>query len=112
MSLPTHADLRTPLEIREVPFWDSVIKFSPPLILKPRIIYDPTDDDDTGFAEVVYPELVIDVCANNHDDLLEAVYSNIRFGWRSYVQNDNGDFSPQIFRIKQNYLKAATINPF
>lgn len=108
MSPTIQAGLLIPLEIWEVPLDNSVIKFFQPLILQPRKLpHDPDDTDDTEYAEVVYPKLNIDVYANNHDDLLEAVYSNIRLEWQHFVQQDDAGLRPETLQIKRNYLDMA-----
>jgi hypothetical protein len=97
------------IEIWEVPLNDhSFIKFFEKLELPSRPIErDPEDSDPTQYYEVVYPDLNIDVYGETHEDLLDAVKSNIRLEWRHFVREEDSNLTWKTRQIKQNYLAAA-----
>jgi hypothetical protein len=103
MTPTVQTDILAPFEIWEVPLDDnSVIKFFSPLKLKPERL-----PDSDSYGEIVYPELNIDVYGDSHDDLLEAVHSDIRFEWQRLVQKPDSELTTQAILVKQNYLNAA-----
>jgi hypothetical protein len=109
MMSTTQTDTLAPIEIREVVLEDTpvirFIRFHEPLKLKPEWL-----PDSDSYAEIVYPELNIDVYGDSHDALVRAVHSDIRFEWRRLVQKRDDELTPQALRVKQNYLEKAKLS--
>jgi hypothetical protein len=104
----TQNALLAPFEIWEVTLDHSTIKFHQPLVLTPN--WMPHDSDEPGeieYLEVVRPELNIDVYAENRDDLLELVYSEIRFIWERFVKANADSLTVNMEKIKNKYLEIA-----
>ena len=104
--------LLAPIEIWEVPLDDrTAIKFNEPLILKPTPVpedpEEPSEPGETKYLLVEYPELNISTFADNRDDLLEFVKSDIRFAWRHIVQVSPAELDREMSQIKSNYLCLA-----
>jgi hypothetical protein len=99
-----------PFEIWEVPYGDATIKFHEPLILTPTWMpHDPEEPGDVEYLDVICPELSIDVYAENREELLEAVHSNIYMNWKNYVQRDDSRHSPRTKAIKYAFLAIAEV---
>ena len=99
-----------PFEIWEVPYGDATIKFHEPLILTPIWMpHDPDEPGDVEYLDVICPELSIDVYAENREELLEAVHSNIYMNWKNYVQRDDSRHSPRTKAIKYAFLAIAEV---
>ncbi len=106
----TETDLLAPLEIWEVLLDNSSIKFHKPLVLVPQYIpHDPDEPSEKEYLEIVRPELNIDVYADNRDDLLEFVHSEIRFIWRHFVQADESKLNRDTKAIRQTYIGLAEV---
>jgi len=110
MSIINELDVLAPFEIWEVLYGNQSIKFNTPLSLKPmRVPDDPDEPSEQEYYQVVYPQLAIDVFAENREELLEAVHSCIRMNWKHYVQKDDSRLSPQTQAIKLAFLAVAEI---
>ena len=107
----TETDVLAPFEIWEVPFDNGkTIKFFEPLVLTPTWMpHDPDEPGDEEYLDVIYPELAIDVYAENRDELLAWVHSEILTNWDRYVQKDDSRLSPQTKAIKYAYLAVAEV---
>jgi hypothetical protein len=104
----TQNTLLAPFEIWEVTLDHSTIKFHQPLVLTPNWMpHDPDEPGEIEYLEIVRPELNIDVYAENRDDLLDALHSNIRMVWRLFVQENESKLIPQTKIIRNNYLAIA-----
>jgi hypothetical protein len=103
-------DVLAPFEIWEVLYGNKTIKFYEPLLLTPRIMPDdPDEPDDVEYLQVVYPELAIYVNAENRDELLGAVHSNIRMNWKHFVSEKDSQLSPQMQTVKRKFLAMAEV---
>ena len=103
-------DVLAPFEIWEVPFGNKTIKFNKPLMLTPSIM--PHDDEEPGdeeYLDVICEELSIDVFAENRDELLEAVHSNIRMNWKHFVCEQDNQLSPPMQAVKRQFLTIAEL---
>jgi hypothetical protein len=101
-------EVLAPFEIGEVTLDHSTIKFFQPLILTPTWLPDdPDEPDDSEYLLIDHPELGIHVYAENRDDLLEFIYSDLRFVWQHYVLVDDEKLIPKTKSIKYHYLKIA-----
>jgi len=104
-------DLLAPFEIWEVMLDDSTIKFYEPLILKPVPLPDdpeePSQPGENNYLLVECPELNISTAADNRDDLLEFVHSDIRFAWRRIVRTETKRLDQKARAIKNHYLALA-----
>ena len=99
-----------PFEIWEVPFGNATIKFFEPLVLMPTLVPDdPDEPDDNEYLQVVCPELNIDVFAENHDDLLGCVLSDLRFIWKHIVSQSDDRLDTKSLAIKRNHLAIAEV---
>ncbi len=105
----TAADL-APFEIREVMLDNSTIRFFEPLVLTPtRMPHDPDEPGDVEYWEVIHEELGVDVYAETHGDLMEAVHSNIRMNWKHYALAADNRLTPGARAIKQSLLAVAEV---
>ena len=103
-------DVLAPFEIWEVLYGDKAIKFYEPLLLTPSIMPDDLDEPgDEEYLQVVYPELAINVYGETRDELLEAVYSNIRMNWKHFVCEKDNQLSPQMQTVKRQFLTIAEL---
>ena len=103
-------DVLAPFEIWEVPFGDKTIKFNEPLMLNPSITpHDEEEPGDEEYLDVICEELSIDVFADNRDELLEAVHSNIRMNWKHFVCEQDNQLSPQMQAVKRQFLTIAEL---
>ena len=103
-------DVLAPFEIWEVLYGDKTIKFNEPLMLTPNILPDdPDEPDDEEYLQVIFPELAIHVSAENRDELLEAVHSNIRMNWKHFVCEKDTQLSPQMQAVKRQFLTIAEL---
>jgi len=110
MSTVEKLDLLAPFEIWEVPFDNLTIKFFQPLVLKPTLVLDtPTDPGDKEYLQIICPELEIDVFAENRDELLCWVHSDIRMNWKHFVSKDDSQLNSQTLDIKRKYLAVAEV---
>jgi hypothetical protein len=99
-----------PLEIWEVLLDNATVKFHQPLILTPTLMPDdPEEPDDEEYLQIICPELNIDVWAENQEDLLEIVHSEIRFVWKHIVLQDDGKLDAKSKTIKRNHLALAEV---
>jgi hypothetical protein len=106
----TESTSLAPFEIWEVLLDNATIKFHQPLVLTPTLMPDdPEEPDDEEYLQVICPELGVDVYAENRDDLLEFVYSDIRFVWNHYVLKDDEQLCPKTRVIKKNHLAIAEL---
>jgi len=99
-------DSQTPIEVWTVMLDNSTIKFNKPLIVKPEIL-PPEAPGDNTYLTVDIPELNISAHGLNHEELRDSIESCISFGWRHYVQSSDCLTSPEIEKIKHNYLNLA-----
>jgi hypothetical protein len=110
MSLIQETTLLAPFEIWEVPFGDATIKFFEPLVLTPTWMPDdPDEPGDVEYLEVIYPELAIDVYAENREELLAWVRSEIFMNWKHFVSKDDSQLNRDTLAIKRKYLAAAEV---
>ena len=111
MSITEQLDVLAPFEIWEVLLDDSTIKFHEPLVLEPVPLPDdpeePCKPGENNYLLVECPELNISTAADNRDDLLEFVHSDIRFAWRRIVRADEKRLDPKSRIIKKCYLALA-----
>ena len=111
MSLTEKLDVLAPFEIWEVLLDDSAIKFHEPLVLEPVPLPDdpeePCEPGENNYLQIECPELNISTAADNRDDLLEFVHSDIRFAWRRIVRADEKCLDPKSRTIKKRYLALA-----
>ena len=112
MSLIAESTQLAPFEIWSVPLDDErTIKFNEPLILMPTPVPDdpeePSELGENNYLLVEYPELNISTFADNRDDLLEFVKSDIRFTWRRIVRIPSAELDRESMQIKRNYLRLA-----
>ena len=100
-----------PFEIWSVPLDDHrTIKFHEPLVLTPtRMPHDPDEPGDVEYLDVICPELNIDVYADNFDDLIDFVRSDIRFVWKHIVLKDDSNLDRKSLSIKRNHLALAEV---
>ncbi len=99
-----------PFEIWEVMLDNSTIKFHEPLVLTPtRMPHDPDEPGDVEYWEVIRDDLGIDVYAKTHDDLMEALHSNIRMNWKHYVLAPDDRISSGARAIKLALLDVAEV---
>ena len=97
-------------EIWEVMLDNSTIKFHKPLVLVPtRMPHDPDEPGDVEYWEVIRDDLGIDVYAKTHDDLMEALHSNIRMNWKHYVLAPDDRISSGARAIKLALLDVAEV---
>ena len=109
---PSTADvtLFAPFEIWEVPFGNATIKFHKPLVLTPALMPDdPEEPDDHEYLQIICHELNIDVWAEDRDDLLEMIFSEIRFVWNHIVLKNDDDLDFESKMIKRNHLALAEV---
>ena len=85
---------------------NSSIKFNKPLIVKPEILL-PESPGDKTYLTVDIPELHISAHGLTHEELRDSIESCISFGWRHYVQPSDCSLSPEMKKIKRNYLNLA-----
>ena len=110
MKPTVETDILAPFEIWEVPFGDSTIKFFEPLILTPeRMPHDPEEPGDVEYLDIIYPELNIDVFAENRDELLAWVHSSIFMNWKLFVCKDDSELIPSTRALKRKYLAVAEV---
>jgi hypothetical protein len=110
MSQTTETALLAPFEIWEVPYDNSTIKFHKPLVLTPTLMpHDPDEPGDVEYLDVIYPELSIDVYAENRDELLAWINSEIYMNWKHFVSKDDSQLSAQTREIKRKYLAVAEV---
>ena len=103
-------DVLAPFEIWEVPFGDKTIKFNKPLMLTPSIMpHDEEEPGDEEYLDVICKELSIDVFADNRDELLEAVHSNIRMNWKHFVCEQDNQLSTTMQAVKRQFLTIAEL---
>jgi hypothetical protein len=111
MSFTKETTLLAPFEIWEVPLGERTIKFFEPLLLTPVPLPDDPDEPSkpgkNNYLLIEYPELNISTFADNRDDLLEFVYSDIRFTWKHIIQADSAKLDRESMQIKRNYLSIA-----
>ncbi len=97
-----------PFEIWEVMLDNSTIKFHKPLVLQPEWLPDdPDEPDENEYPTVKCPELNIDVFAEDFDDLIEFVHSDIRFVWKHIVQAPDTQLDRESRAIKRRWLNLA-----
>ena len=105
-----HDSLLAPLEIWEVPYDNATIKFHQPLLLTPtRMPLDPDEPGNVEYLQIIYPKLEIDVCAENRDELLAWVHSEILMNWRLFVSQDDSRLNSDTLAIKRRYLAVAEV---
>ena len=111
MSIVLKTDLFAPMEIWEVPFDQQTIKFKEPLILTPKRVPDDPEEPEMQkeYLQIICPELAIDVFAENRDDLLDAVYSNIRMNWKHFVLKEDRHLTSATLAIKNAYLQCSEV---
>jgi len=111
MSFVAESTILAPFEIWEVPLDDErTIKFHEPLILTPtRMPDDPDEPGDVEYFDLICPKLGIDVFADNIDDLIDYVRSDIRFVWKHIVLKDDCDLDAKSRSIRQNHLAIAEV---
>jgi hypothetical protein len=111
MITKTQNDLMlAPFEIWEVPLGVRTIKFFEPLILTPTWMpHDPDEPGDVEYLEIIYPELAIDVYAENREELLAWVYSDIFMNWKHFVSKDDSKLNRDTLEIKRKYLAVAEV---
>ena len=103
-------DVLAPFEIWEVLYGDKTIKFFEPLMLTPRIMPDdPDEPSDEVYLQVVYPELAIHVNAEDRDELLSWIHSEIRMNWKHYVSEEDRKLGADTLALKQKYLTIAEL---
>jgi hypothetical protein len=111
--MPTtiQTDLFAPLEIWEVPLDDGVIKFYQPLLLKPQPMPDDPEEPclsgKTGYGLIEQNDLNLSVFAHSREELEYAVFSEIRFIWKHFVQTDDAKLNTESQKIKERYLALA-----
>ncbi len=113
MSTFREIDLLAPLEIWEVLLDDRAIKFHTSLVLKP-VPLPPEESDGKTYLSIDVPELNISAHADNREDLLEFVHSDIRFAWRRCVEPESDESLSSAAQkraaiIRDNYLAIAEI---
>ena len=112
MSVIAESTVLAPFEIWSVPLDEHrSIKFNEPLILTPMPVPDdpeePSEPGENNYLLVEYPDLNISTFADNRDDLLEFVKSDIRFTWRHIVRIPPAELDRESVQIKCNYLRLA-----
>ncbi len=106
----TETDLLAPFEIWEVPFDSQTIKFREPLSVTPqRMPREPDATGDEEYLMVLHPELAIDVFAENREELLAWVHSDIRMNWKHFVSQNDSKLDHQARVIKHAYLALAEV---
>jgi len=103
-------DVLAPFEIWEVPFGDKTIKFFEPLMLAPSVM--PHDEEEPGDVEhliVINNELSIDVCAENRDELLSWIHSEIFMNWKHFVSKEDRELNADTLALKRKYLTMAEL---
>ena len=108
MSTISKLDILAPFEIWEIPFGNRTIKFFEPLLLEPGIL-PPESPTDRTYLVVDVPELNISVHADNREDLLDFIHSEIRFIWRHIVLVSDNAQDHESNRIKRNFLAIAEV---
>ena len=114
MSLTVESTVLAPFEIWEVPLDDErTIKFHEPLILTPTWMPDDPDEPRAPgapkYLDIICSKLNIDVYADNFDDLIDFVRSDIRFVWKHIVLKDDNDLDAESLSIKRNHLAIAEV---
>ena len=110
MKQTVETDILAPFEIWEVPFGDSTIKFFEPLVLTPTWVPDdPEEPDENEYLQIIFPELAIDVFAENRDELLAWVHSSIFINWKLFVSKDDSELIPSTRALKRKYLAVAEV---
>jgi len=90
MSQISETAVLAPFEIWEVPYGDSTIKFHEPLVLTPTWVPDdPDEPDENEYLQIIHSELAIDVLAENREELLAWVHSEIFMNWKHFVSKDD-----------------------
>jgi hypothetical protein len=106
----TNDIMLAPFEIWEVPYGDATIKFHEPLILTPTWMpHDPDEPGDVEYLDVIYPELAIDVYAENRDELLAWIHTEIFMNWKHFVSKDDSQLHASTLPIKRKYLAIAEV---
>jgi len=99
-----------PFEIWEVPYGNAMIKFHEPLILTPTWMpHDPDEPGDVEYLDVICPELFIDVYAENREELLAWIHSEIFMNWKLFVSKDDSQLNSDTLPIKRKYLAIAEV---
>jgi len=110
MSQISETAVLAPFEIWEVPYGDSTIKFHEPLVLTPTWVPDdPDEPDENEYLQIIHSELAIDVLAENREELLAWVHSEIFMNWKHFVSKDDSRLNSDALRIKRNYLAVAEV---
>jgi hypothetical protein len=114
IALPTmtaiDTDVLAPFEIWEVLYGDKTIKFYEPLMLTPNIMPDdPDEPSNEVYLQVVNPELSIHVNAEDRDELLSWVHSEIRMNWKHFVSEEDRNLSANTLALKRKYLTIAEL---
>ena len=111
MSRTNETDLLAPFEIWEVLLDNSTIKFHKPLVVKvvplPDDPEEPSKPGENNYLMAERPDLNISTFADNREDLLEFVHSDIRFAWRHIVNADPDTLDMESKQIKANYLSLS-----
>ena len=103
-------DVLAPFEIWEVLYGDKTIKFYEPLMLTPRIMPDdPDETSDEVYLQVIDPELAIHVNAEDRDELLSWIHSEIRMNWKHYVSEEDRKLGAETLALKRKYLTIAEL---
>ena len=103
-------DVLAPFEVWEVLYGDKTIKFFEPLTLTPRIMPDdPDEPDDVEYLQVICPELSIHVNAENRDELLSWIHSEIRINWKHFVSKEDRELNADTLALKRKYLTIAEL---
>ena len=113
MSYAIETDVLAPFEIWSVTLDDdTTIKFHEPLMLTPTWMPDdPDEPDDNEYLQVECPELAISSYGIDHDELVCAIRSDVRFAWRHFVLADDHQLTADAKVVKENYLAIAEALP-
>jgi len=93
-----------PLEIWEVMFDDSTIKFFEPLLIEPKIL-DRGTSGECYFAEC--PEIGISAVGIDIEELSSCLRSDIRMTWRRIVRKRDNNLTPNDRAMKRRWLEIA-----
>ena len=103
-------DVLAPFEIWEVPFGNKTIKFFEPLMLTPNVVPDdPDEPGDVKYIQVIRPDLNVDCCAENRDELFSWIISEFCFVWEHIVLQEDNKLDTVSRNIKRKHLALAEL---
>lgn len=84
-----------PVEIREVPLDDRLLRFEPPLVLKPEL----TGSNQLMFVE--HADYGINAHAQTRDELIEEIFEQVRVLWTEYAEEDDANLTGAALALKK-----------